>query len=365
MIKEFIKKEIVLIVAWILALISIVLVPIDTTYMEYIDFRTLSLLFCLMSVVAGFGKSEIFTYIGNKLLNHFKSIRAIMLILIFLCFIFSMLITNDVALITFVPFAIVVLRLAHGERYIIPTLVLQTVGANLGSMLTPMGNPQNLYLYGKSGLSALEFIKITLPYTLASAILLCIAVMLVKNAKLEFTLNQIKPDYKCVAFYTALFLICFLSVLNILNYKILLIIIIIAVAIADKQLFKRVDYSLLLTFVGFFIFIGNIGRIPEFNQVISSLVAGNEVITAITASQIISNVPAALLLSGFSNNWSRLIIGTNLGGLGTLIASMASLISYKLLAKNYSHLKGRYLTVFTAVNIFFLIILYILYIFVK
>lgn len=365
MLKEFIKKEIVLIIAWVLALVSMVWVPVDKAYIDYIDYRTLSLLLCLMLVVAGFGKSGFFTYIGSALLNKFKGIRSIIMVLVLLCFVFSMLITNDVALITFVPFAVVVLRLAGGEAYIIPTLVLQTIGANLGSMLTPMGNPQNLYLYGRSGFTAVEFMKVTLPFTIASAVLLLLCIMYVKNSALDFSLERVAVDFKGVGFYSALFIICFLSVVNVLDYRVLLAIITIMVLIKDRQLFKGVDYSLLFTFVGFFIFIGNMGRMEEFSSLMSHIVEGNEVMTAILSSQIISNVPSALLLSGFSNNWSGLIIGVNLGGLGTLIASMASLISYKLLAKDYPQLKKRYLAVFTVANIVFLVLLYGFYMIIK
>lgn len=367
---EFLKKETVLCVALMLAIFSMFLVPPDGSYPEYIDFRTLAILFCLMCVMAGLQKIGVFNRIAQKLLKRVKSCSGLVLTLVLLCFFFSMLITNDVALITFVPFAFIVLRMLGTEmenRLILPVVVLQTIGANLGSMLTPIGNPQNLYLYGKAGLSVGEFFMLMLPYTLLSLSLLVVFCILQgrrcqRTPQLEDTFSQESfPEGKRTVYriviYLVLFLLCLLSVGHILPWQAVFLAVLIIVFVTDRNIFVKVDYSLLLTFIAFFVFIGNIGRVPAFCNFLQSIISGRETYTAIIASQVISNVPAALLLSGFTDNMSGLIVGTNLGGLGTLIASMASLISYKNIAKEKGEYKGRYILLFTVWNIIFLAVL--------
>lgn len=363
----FLKNETVLCVALMLAVFSMFLVPPDAGYIEYIDFRTLAILFCLMCVMAGLQKIGVFDRIARKLLKRVKSCGGLVLTLVLLCFFFSMLITNDVALITFVPFAFIVLRmLGNGmeNRLLIPVVVLQTIGANLGSMLTPIGNPQNLYLYGKAGLSVGEFLMLTLPYTMLSFVLLILFCLFQgrhckRFAPIEETVSQ-EPLFRekrtiCYIFlYIVLFLLCLLAVGHIMPWQAVFFAVFILVFAADRKILIKVDYSLLLTFIAFFIFIGNIGRIPAFREFLQSIIAGREIYTAIIASQVISNVPAALLLSGFTDNMAGLIVGTNLGGLGTLIASMASLISYKNIAKEKGECKGKYIMLFTVWNIVFL-----------
>ena len=358
---NFIKKETVLSIAFLLAIISSFFVIPDKKYIDYIDWHTLLLLFALMAVMAGFQSMGVFKKIGNILLSNIKNTRQMLLILTFLPFIFSMIITNDVALITFVPFAIIVLRMSNQEKLLIPLIVLQTIAANLGSMLTPMGNPQNLYLYAKSEMSPISFIALMLPYTIIAGITLLLCILCIKNNKIEgLTLENIPlSNLPLTIGYLLLFLLCILSVANIISPVIVAMLCLIFLIIFDKKILKAIDYSLLGTFIGFFIFIGNMERIDSFCSFIEKILAGNEKLVAILSSQIISNVPAALLLSGFSNNWNALIIGTNLGGLGTLIASMASLISYKQLAAQYPEKRSRYLLVFTVANIFMLIILYL------
>ena len=275
-----------------------------------------------------------------------------------------MIITNDVALITFVPFALEVLTMANLKKHIIPVVVMQTVAANLGSMLTPIGNPQNLYLYSKSGMSLEDFLITVLPYVILSFFLLVIFFMYRKNEPVGHILknsenNNIKKNK--VICYSMLFLLCLLCVAKIVPVYIVVIITILFLFIMDRKILKKIDYSLLLTFVGFFIFVGNMGRISILKQMIEQLLKGNEIITIIGASQVISNVPAALLLSGFTNKWDILLIGTNLGGLGTMIASMASLISYKYIIKEVPEEKGNYFIYFTVANIVFLFINLLLY----
>lgn len=361
----FIKKEMILTIAVLLAVVSMFIVPPSAAYADYIDFNTLLLLFSLMAVVAGFQKLGLFSRIGTFLLSKISSARQLMLILVFLPFFFSMLITNDVALITFVPFAIVVLRLADQQRLLIPLITFQTIAANLGSMLMPMGNPQNLYLYGRSGLPLSAFILLMLPLFLLSACILLIASCCIKNAplseiKIQDSGNQ-KTDEKIplIPFLSYLFLLflCILSVLKVLAPLWSAVIVGIYLLIKDRALFRKVDYSLLATFVGFFIFIGNLSKVEAFRSALEGIITDHEVYVAILSSQVISNVPAALLLSGFTDRYPLLIIGTNLGGLGTLIASMASLISYKQLAGEYPQKKTAYLIFFTIANLIMLGIL--------
>lgn len=366
---EFIKKETVLTVAILLAVLSAVVVPPDREYVGYIDFRTLSILFCLMTVMAGLQKLGVFRNIAKTLLRHTQNTIQLVEVLILMCFFFSMIITNDVALITFVPFTFIVLRLS-GETSVkklaVPVTVLQTIAANLGSMLTPIGNPQNLYLYGKAQMNAGAFVLLMLPYSLLALILLVICGIIVANhsgQKVRGSDVSLPEDDKVgqkkylLPGYLLLFLCCLLTVAHIIPYPVTLGIVVLTVLILDRRILEKVDYSLLLTFVGFFIFIGNMGRMPVFCDFLQKIIGGREVMTAVIASQVISNVPAALLLSGFTENMTALIIGTNLGGLGTLIASMASLISYKQVVRQIPEEKKKYFGWFTIANIVFLVIL--------
>ena len=368
----FIKSEVVLCVSFLLAAVSSFIIKPDSQYIKYIDWNTLLLLFALMAVMAGLQQLGLFSKIGNILLSKISTTRQMMLILIFLPFVLSMFITNDVALITFVPFGLVVLNMADKQNLAIPLVIFQTIAANLGSMLMPMGNPQNLYLYAQSGMTLRQFIYVMLPYTVLSAICLFFAVIFMKSTPFKRNASSIKltaeadrqadtPNlsYILISGYVIGFAICLLSVAKILPNIVPAIIILIFLLIFDRRILGKIDYSLLATFICFFIFIGNMGRHDSFCNFINQILSGNERIVAVLASQIISNVPAALLLSGFSNEWEPLIVGCNLGGLGTLIASMASLISYKQIAKQYPDKKGKYLGGFTLANIIMLIILLI------
>lgn len=363
---NWIKKETVLTIATILAVISMFFVMPDRQYIDYIDVKTLVILFCFMSVVAGMTNIGAFAWLADRMLCRVKSIRSLVSVLVMLCFFSSMLITNDVSLITFVPLTIAVLNTLDKEikdKWMIPIVVLQTVAANMGSMLTPVGNPQNLYLYGISGMECTSFISIMLPFT-GIALALLIVFILVLDSGTGSGQLTVASSHKMVIIhkkklilYLALCIPLFLTVLRCIDYKILFVIILLGVGIFDRKVFVKVDYSLLFTFVAFFIFIGNMGRIEAFSSLLSDVIKGREVITAALSSQIISNVPAALLLSGFTSDYKSLIIGTNIGGLGTLIASMASLISYKLIIRDNPYIKGKYMIMFTWVNILFLVLM--------
>ncbi len=360
---EWLKRETVLAAAWLLALISMVFVPPDGGYRDYMDFRTLGLLFSLMAVMAGLQGLGLFRRLGDGMLRRTGSTRQLEAVLIFLPFFTSMAVTNDVALITFVPFALEVLRLADREDRLVPVVVMQTIAANLGSMATPIGNPQNLYLCARYELDASSFLRTMLPLTLASAALLGAFLLLEKSAPLPVRWRGGAPamDRRRLALYGVLFAGCLCAVGRRLPVGLLVCGVLIAVLAADRAVLRRVDWSLLLTFAGFFIFVGNLGRMEALSRVLRSVLLGHEALCAVALSQIISNVPAALLLSGFTEDGAALLAGTNLGGLGTLIASMASLISYKQIARNAPALRGRYLRWFTAANVLFLAVLLGLY----
>ena len=359
----FVKRETVLSIAAILAIVSAFFVIPDAEYIEYIDFRTLSLLFCLMAVMAGLQKTGVFSMLAEKMLRRVRGIKSLVFILVMLCFFFSMFITNDVALITFVPFTFTVLNMiGEGEkkRLIIPAVVMQTIAANLGSMLTPIGNPQNLYLHGLSGLGMGEFVTLMLPYAAVSFLLLAVWIFFFggkKKVDISFTAETRLNEKMKIVIYIAAFIVCLLTVARVIDYRLTLIIVIALIAFSDYKIFADVDYTLLLTFVAFFVFVGNMGRVPAFKEFLQGVVVGGECITGVLSSQVISNVPAALLLSGFTDNLKPLIVGVNIGGLGTLIASMASLISFKLLGRENKALRGKYMIYFTISNIIFLVAL--------
>ena len=363
---HFFKQETVLCAALALAVISMLLIRPDAEYLSYIDFRTLAILFCLMGAMAGLQKTGVFQWIAQALLARVRKTRQLVWILVQLCFFSSMAVTNDVALITFVPFTFTVLDLIRPEarkRLTVPIVVLQTVAANLGSMLTPIGNPQNLYLYGRAGLSLGSFLLLMLPYTWVSFLLIMLWSTVQSkayNVPVEVSFREeIRLDRRKVqlAGYLALFALDLLTVARVIPYGLALLLTVAGLLALDRSIFARVDYSLLLTFVGFFVFIGNMGRLPVFYEFLQKIVSGHELLAGAAASQVISNVPAALLLSGFTKNFPPLIIGVNLGGLGTLIASMASLISYKFVAREEPGMKGPYFRQFTYTNLIFLVVL--------
>lgn len=355
----FCKKDIVLSISFILCFLSCFMVPPSKAYIGYIDFHTLILLFCLMLIVEGLREQYFFSYVADILLKKIHSAKGLVFSLVFLCFISSMFITNDVALITFVPFGILLLNAAGMDSKICLTVVFMSIAANLGSMFTPIGNPQNLYLFSLSQMKLTEFLSLMFPYTLISAVLFILfIVVFYKNKEIKVSVYQDKKlKYKNISIYILLFILCLLCVGNILSDWILVCIVVAVILLLDVSLFSKVDYSLLLIFLFFFIFIGNINTLEELHEILSQWLLHHEKIFAIICSQFISNVPCAMLLSAYTENYAQLIIGTNLGGLGTLIASMASLISYKQIAVQYPKQKKKHLLIFTAWNLLFLILL--------
>lgn len=364
---KFIRSEIVLFISAVLAVVSVFIIPPDREYAGYINYKTICILFALMAVMEGFKKTGVFSTVSGILLERAKGIRTVVLILVYLCFFLSMFITNDVSLITFVPLSIAVLSMA-GEsvkkRLLVPVIVIQTVAANLGSMLFPMGNPQNLYLYGISGMKLWKFILLLLPYTgIAFAVITLWSVFICKNVSSEIKIPQTERNLSLrqINIYSGLFVICVLSVAGIVHYIVAMVFVVAVILICDRKIFRTIDYSLLLTFIFLFVFIGNMGRVDAVDNFLKGITNGNEFIVSVLASQIISNVPCAILLSGFTDNYQALIAGTNIGGLGTLIASMASLISFKNAAKECPEMKGSYFVYFTVSNILLLLLFVLIY----
>ena len=360
----FIKKEPVFFAAALCALLSALIVPPDGAYFQYPDYRTLCLIFCLMTVVAGLQSIGLFSILGYLLLKLAAGLKSLSLLLVFLCFFSSMVITNDVALITFIPFTILIYRLIRREDQLLRVVVLETIAANLGSMSTPIGNPQNIFLYSLSSMSFSQFAVAILPYSFLSAVLLALCLLWGKGEKTTLNIqtdrSTIERDprfFQKLAVYGILFLLCLLVVFKVLPYGLVTVFLLAAMLLMDRKVLRSVDYLLLLTFLFFFIFVGNIKRIDLISEALSSLVAGRELLSGVLLSQVISNVPAAILLSGFTGQYQPLLTGVNLGGLGTLVASLASLISYKYFSREFPEKTGAFLRSFTGWNLLFLLVL--------
>ena len=365
----FFQKETVFCVATLAAILSCFFVVPSADYISYIDFRVLAILFCLMLVVAGFRSVGLFEKLLPFLLQYVHTTRQLALVLVLSCFFLSMWITNDVALITLVPFAIMVLTKLDREELLIPVITLQTIAANLGSMGTPIGNPQNLFLYTVSEMPVMDFMKVILPYLSFSLVLVILGCLYFPKSPVQLSAevsaskqaNTEKRKQTLVIIHSILLILCLLTVFRLLDYRITLVCVVAVLFFAQKNLFKEADYILLLTFISFFIFVGNLKNISVINDLLEQIVTGHEVMVSILSSQIISNVPAAVLLSGFTRDYSSLIVGTNLGGLGTLIASMASLISFKYYGNIAGCNRKKYLIHFTVWNVVYLAILIVVF----
>lgn len=355
---KFCKSQPVMIVAFFAALITVFIVPPDAEYLTYCNRTVLIQLFCLMTAVAGFRSIGLFENITQYLLRRAGNLRRLGMIFTVICFFTSMLVTNDVALLTLVPLTLLVYSRIPDEKSRIYTIVLETAAANLGSMITPFGNPQNLYIYEKYGLTASDFFRTMLPSGILSLIILLLLCMVLP--KTECTAQGLeKKSVSKIHFsaYTVLFAICLLTVFRAVPDWACLIIAVAAALILDWKLLLKVDYILLATFVFFFVFVGNIGRIETVRDFFDNILQGRELVVSTLLSQVISNVPAAVMLSGFTDNGNSLLLGVNLGGLGTIIASLASLISFQYYRKSENAHPGRYMVVFSAVNFGMLAIL--------
>lgn len=351
-ITAFVRDETVLCIAALCALFTIPLVPPDAAYLGYIDWHVLVLLLCLMAVVAGLRACGLFGWLTGRVLLGPLDGRVLGCLLVWLPFFCAMLVTNDVALLVFVPFSIALLDKIRCRSAAVPLLVLQTVAANLGSMLTPVGNPQNLFLYSAYELAPGQFFGATLPFTLLGLLLI--------TAASGFVLPRRLPDFKLtptsvhqprkLAAYGALFAACLLSVFHLLPDIVLLPLVLLGLWLMDRPLLKELDLALLATFICFFVVSGNLGRLAWLDEMLQQLLGANTLLTAAAASQFISNVPAAVLLSAFTDDWRGLLLGVDIGGLGTPVASLASLITLKLYLKAPGAKLGRFMLVFSCVN---------------
>lgn len=361
--KKFVKNETVLIISALLAIGSMLIITPNAGYMDYLNLKVLTLLFCLMASVAGFQSAGLFDRAAQGIAKSRCSAKVAGIALILICFFSSALITNDVALITFVPFTIGLLGTQDYKR-LISVIVLETVAANLGSVITPIGNPQNLFIYTQYDVPVSNFMQTVLPLGAISLamIMLCAVFMIKKGGTIESANGEIaKMNAFSAVRYAVIFIISILAVLGIVDYRITLAATVLILLIFDRKLFAKIDYSLLITFVCFFIFVGNLGQIEAVGRFISEIMSGRELLLSALVSQIISNVPAAAMLSAFTQEWRELLLGVNIGGLGTPIASMASIISLRLYAASDSAKRGRYIGVFLAVNFAMLAVLLCIY----
>lgn len=356
--KQLIKDNLVLIIAIFAAVITSFIVPPDSRYIEYFDFKTLACLFCVLAVVCALRNIRFFYTLAKAIVRKFRNARIAILALVYITFIGSMLIANDMALLTFLPLGYFILHTTKKEKYLAFAFIMQNIAANLGGMLTPFGNPQNLYLYSKFNISDAEFVSIMFPPFLVAIILITVCCLVfVKNEPLEIEEKAASLPWGRVIIYLALFAIAILMVFRFMPYQVGLIIIPLALLFLDRQALLQVDYGLLFTFVFFFIFAGNMGRIGAVREFFSYLLNINTLVFSAMSCQFISNVPSAILLSQFTENYRELLLGVNIGGAGTLIASLASLITFKEYTKqDPKHTLG-YVLKFTAFNFAFLIIL--------
>ena len=354
----FVKKNIVMLIALLAAIITMFFVPPDKQYLNYFDYKTLTCLFCTLAIVCALKNIHFFYMLAHKIVQLFKNARMSVLALTYITFIGSMLIANDMALLTFLPLGFLVLTTTGKEKYMAFTFIMQNIAANLGGMLTPFGNPQNLYLYTKFNIPTGEFMSImALPFIVAILLITLSCIIFVKNEPLEVKDEKIELSPARTVIYLILFALSIVIVFRVIPYFIGLIVIPAALLIMDRKVLRMVDYPLLLTFVFFFIFSGNMARIDAVRNIFSMLLEKSTLLVSVISCQFISNVPSAILLSQFTENYRELLLGVNIGGTGTLIASLASLITFREYVKHNPKKTGYYVALFSAFNFAFLIIL--------
>ena len=355
---KFVKKNAVFCIAALAAVVSCFFVPPDKQYLGYFDLKTLSCLFLTLAVICALRNIKFFTILARKLVIMTGNLRSLFLLLIVITFIGSMVIANDMALITFLPLGYFALSVTRQEKYMAYLFVLQNISANLGGMLTPFGNPQNLYLYSYFNIPTGEFCRIMLPAFLLAVFLLIVACIPIKPVKL--TLNDEFPEklnVKKTILYSVLFALSILIVFRVVPFIVGLIIVPVVLFVVDRDSLKMVDYALLGTFFFFFIFAGNLSRIDAVNELLSSLLKKDTLIVSVLSCQFISNVPSAILLSRFTGDYAALLLGVNIGGTGTLIASLASLITFNEFRILHPEETKKYILIFAAANTAFLVIL--------
>ena len=355
---QVLKKNIVMVVALAAAVITMFLVPPDKAYLGYFDFKTLTCLFCVLAVVCALKNVQFFYVLAKKIVQLFKNARLAILALVYITFIGSMLIANDMALLTFLPLGYLVLSTTGKTKYMAFTYIMQNIAANLGGMLTPFGNPQNLYLYSHFNIPTGEFVSImALPFGIAVTLITVCCLVFVKPDPLTVVDEPITLPWKRTGLYLALFALSIAIVFRGIDYRIGLIIIPSVLIFADRKALKAVDYPLLFTFVFFFVFAGNMSRLEPVKALFSWLLSKSTLIFSVASCQVISNVPSAILLSQFTDNYRELLLGVNIGGVGTLISSLASLITFREYTKRNPGKTMHYILLFSAFNFAFLILL--------
>ena len=351
---SFAKTNAVVIIAAFAALVTSFIVPPDREYLGYFDWKTLTCLFCVLAVVCALRNIRFFYTMAKAIIRKFKNTKYCILALVYITFIGSMLIANDMALLTFLPLGYFVLRTTGKEKYMAFTYIMQNIAANLGGMLTPFGNPQNLYLYTKFAIPDAEFIRIMVPpFIVAISLITVLCLVFVKSEPLEIEEKAAELPKVRVAVYLALFALSILIVFRTIPFVVGLMVIPVALLFLDREALGSVDYGLLLTFVFFFIFSGNMARIDAVRSFFSALLERNTLLFSALSCQVISNVPSAILLSQFTTNYRELLLGVNIGGVGTLIASLASLITFKAYTKDQPGNTLSYILKFTAFNVLF------------
>ena len=355
---HFLSKNTVMVVALSAALITCLIIPIDQEYIGYFDIKTLTCLFCVLAVVCALKNISFFYILAQKIVTSCRNARLSILVLVYITFIGSMLIANDMALLTFLPLGYFVLGTTGKTKYMAFTFIMQNIAANLGGMLTPFGNPQNLYLYTKFQIPTGEFMTImVIPFALSVALITICCLIFVKPEPMVLNQAAQKLPIKRTALYLALFVLAIAIVFRGIPYWIGLIVIPAVLIFADRKALKMVDYPLLLTFVFFFVFAGNMARIGVVRMLFSWLMEKSTLLFSTLSCQVISNVPSAILLSQFTDNYRDLLIGVNIGGVGTLIASLASLITFREYTNHAPEKSKSYILLFSAFNFAFLIIL--------
>lgn len=363
---DFVKKNTVFVIALALAALTSVIVPPSGEYIGYFDFKTLTCLFCTLAVICALKNVRFFTKLAEKLVMLAGNVRMATLILVYITFIGSMVLANDMALLTFLPLGYYILSSTGMEKHMAYVFILQNIAANLGGMLTPFGNPQNLYIYEKFKIPNLEFMGIMfLPFLLA-VLLITLCILPIKPEKLTLRSRDFAPLPKLRTFlYLLLFTLSVLLVFRIVPYYVGLVIVAVSLAFLDRDALKKVDYILLLTFCAFFVFAGNMSRIDAVRNLFSALLEKNTLIFSALSCQVISNVPSAILLSQFTDNYRELLMGVNVGGTGTIIASLASLITFREYASHDKKGVKKYFALFTIINFAFLAVMLVFCEFIK
>jgi len=340
-------------------LVTCIFVPFDAEYLNYFNWTTLATLFCTLAVVAALSHIHVFEIISKAIVLKLHNLRNATLGLVFITFVGSMLLANDMALLTFLPLGYFVLSSTDNKQAMAFTFIMQNIAANLGGMVTPFGNPQNLFLYAYYNIDTLEFMKIMFPSFATSIILIVAICFLVKPVPLTLKNdNNYTLDKKRTVIYSILFILSILLVFRVIPYLQGTILITLALLILDKESIKEVNYPLLATFCAFFVFSGNMARIPAVSAFFSYVLQINELLFGILSCQIISNVPSAVLLSHFTDNYQSLLPAVNIGGCGTLIASLASLITFSEYKKHNPEGVKLYITKFSIINFSLVAILY-------